>query len=70
MEFFDDFTMETENKDTVDPPKQGDAKEYLIDAVTTKNLILKGIRLSTIEFSADEPKDSVLPYVLKHTYFI
>ncbi|KAH1007770.1 hypothetical protein HUJ04_004965 [Dendroctonus ponderosae] len=60
VEFFDDFTMETENKEACDPPKKGDAKNYLIDAVTTKNIVLKGIRLSSIEFSSDERNESTI----------
>ncbi|XP_066263102.1 autophagy-related protein 2 homolog B [Euwallacea similis] len=55
MEYYDDFSIENQNNvDTLDPSKQDSRKAYLVDSVTTKNVILKGIQLSTVEFSSGD----------------
>lgn len=51
MEYYDDYSTDTSNQDTLDPSKEDSKKAYLIDSITTKNIILKGIQLSTVEFS-------------------
>lgn len=52
MEYYDDYSTDTSNQDTLDPSKEDSKKAYLIDSITTKNIILKGIQLSTVEFSS------------------
>lgn len=55
MEYYDDFSIESEdNQGTSDPSKEDTKKAYLVDSVTTKNVIISGIELSTVEFSSGE----------------
>ncbi|KAL1512538.1 hypothetical protein ABEB36_002120 [Hypothenemus hampei] len=55
MEYYDDFCVENNAKqDTIDPSTDDPEKAYLVDAITTKNVVIKGIALSTVEFSSDE----------------
>jgi len=55
MEYYDDFSIENQdNQGTSDPSKEDTKKAYLVDVVTTKNVIISGIELSTVEFSSGE----------------
>ncbi|XP_050294529.1 autophagy-related protein 2 homolog A isoform X2 [Anthonomus grandis grandis] len=53
MEYYDDYSTEKFcDQDTLDPSNPESQKAYLIDSFATKNLILQGVNISTVEFSS------------------